>query len=894
MKAERWRQIEDLLDAALECEPAERGALLDRACAGDPDLRREVESLLVHKTPSENFIEAPAFVFAADLLAGSAGKQLEDQQLGPYKILRELGRGGMGAVYLAERSDGEFQQKVALKLVRRGFPDPDLTRRFRRERQILASLNHPNIARLLDGGVSDDGEPFFVMEYVEGVRIDAYCDEHNLSTEEKLKLFLTVCQGVAYAHQNLIVHRDIKPSNVLVTIDGTPKLLDFGIAKLLDAENADEYTESNFRAFTPDYAAPEQIRGETITTASDVYSLGVLLHDLLHDVRHSDNAQSAREARRSESSEQKTVATNLPTNQESGNRKAKANNQKFVGSELKNIIAMARREEPARRYNSVAQFAEDIQRYLAGLPVRAQKDSFTYRAEKFVRRNKVGVGAAALVLLSLVIGLAAALWQANVARRERDRAERRFSEVRQLSNALLTDIAPKIERLEGSTEARESLVKRAIEYLDSLARESADDPQLQSELAAAYEKVGDLQGAPRRPNLSDFSGAIVSYEKAQKIRQTLLAKNPSDFEQRRLLAANLSKLSYVRWWLSDVSASVRDSEKALEIYDRLIAERPDSVELKLAAAETQIDYANIYYFNDQIAETYPPLRKALTTLETLRQTNPESVETLRLLSRGYTNLGVTLRWDSKQKEGEAEMSKAFEISESLVEKYPHDTVLKQGLLYTYLQASQLYQEVDDARAFGILLKALRVAEDSVKIDLANTQARQNLAKTYSMLGLIALRLKKLTEAVSYLESSSATFAELEKIEPKNRTYKHDIGRVLMFLGLARQQRGNFTDALASYDKAVALFQDDVQADPKNIFPLRKLASVYTYIGDTHRDIAQAAGGGQERQTHRRAAKENYQRALDVFLQLQEHNALAEEDRKYLEETQAAVERMSEK
>ena len=479
------------------------------------------------------------------------------------------------------------------------------------------------------------------------------------------------------------------------------------------------------------------------------------------------------------------------------------------------------------------------------------------------------------------------MWQANAARRERDRAERRFTDVRQLSNALLFEIAPKIERLEGSTEARASLVQRALEYLDSLAHESGDDPQLQSELAAAYEKVADLQGAPRRPNLSDFSGAIASYEKAQKIHEQLLARDPNDFERRRRLAANLSALSYTRWWLSDVSAALADSAKALELYDALVAERPDSLELRLAAAEAQIDLANIYYFNDQVAETYPPVNKALATLETLRQSDPENVEVQRLLGRGYTLLGTTLRWDNKLKEGEVEMAKAFAIGESLAEKYPHDTVVKQGLLNTYLQASQLYQEFDDARSFEILLKALRVAEDSVHSDAANTQARQNLAKTYSMLGLIAVRLKKLNDAVLYLERSSATFAELEKIEPKNRTYKHDIGRVLMFLGLAKHGRRDFTGALESYDKAVALFDDDVRADPKNIFPLRKLASVYTYLGDTHHDLAQTMSG-QNRQTHLQTAKENHERAMNIFLQLQTQNALAEEDRKYIDELRAAL------
>ncbi|MGB8510503.1 MAG: serine/threonine-protein kinase [Pyrinomonadaceae bacterium] len=890
MRSEEWQKVEELLNTALGLPDPERRKFLDETCADSPGLRREVESLLVCEEKADGFLDAPAIAFSADFFDGADGlEERAGQIVGHYRIKREIGRGGMGAVFLAERSDGEFRQEVALKVVRRSFADAELARRFRRERQILASLNHPNIARLLDGGVSADGEPFFAMEYVEGVRIDDYCAARNLSTEARLKLFVAVCRGVSYAHQNLVVHRDIKPSNILVSADGTPKLLDFGIAKLLDADHAEEHTQTDLRAFTPDYASPEQLSGGRVTTASDVYSLGVLLqsvlggsHSLSSNMRHATPG-----GWRSETTGRKTGATNLPTNQEDGNQKPRNNPQRFVSAELSNVVAMARREEPARRYASVAQLAEDVQRYLDGLPTRAQKDSFNYRAGKFIRRHKLAVGAGFLVALSLVAGLALALWQANIARRERDRAERRFTDVRQLSNALLFEIAPKIERLEGSTEARESLVKRALEYLDSLARESGEDAGLQSELAAAYEKVGDLQGLPRRANLGDFNGATASYQKARQIRRTLLAMNPNDFERRRSLAANLSSLAYIRWWQSDVSGALADSEQSLEIYDRLLAERPDALELRIAAAETRLDRADMFYFNDQIAETYPPLRAGIATLETLRQANPEHVEILRLLAKGQTILALTLRFDNKFSEGETELAKAFAISEALAAKYPHDPVEQRGLLYTYQQGSQLYQEVDDARAFQIQLKAVSVAEDAARSDPANSQARQNLAKSYSLLGLLAVRLKRLDEAVRHLEKSAALFSELEKLEPQNRTYKDDIGRVLMFLGLAEYERRNFTGALASYEKAVALFEVDVRADPKNFFPLRKLASIHTYIGDAHRDYARTLGG-QLRQTHLQAAKENHRRALDIFLQLESQNALAEEDRKYLDELRDAL------
>jgi tetratricopeptide (TPR) repeat protein len=617
-----------------------------------------------------------------------------------------------------------------------------------------------------------------------------------------------------------------------------------------------------------------------------VYSLGVLLGEQLAG-RHSSNKAARAAGAWKSKSVGRTVAGNGSTGTDYEQQKTSTKNEQLPSAELENIVAMARREDPTRRYSSAALLAEDVQRFLDGRTIRAQKDSFSYRAGKFIQRNKITVGALTLVIVSLVVGFAVALWQANVARRERARAEGRFTDVRQLSNALLFEIAPKIERLEGSTEAREALVKRALDYLDSLARESHDDTTLQSELAAAYEKVGDLQGMPRHANLGDFNGAMASYEKARQIRQGLLAAHPNDFELRKNLAANLSALSFIRWWQSDVSGALIDSEKSLNLYGALLAEKPDLVELQLAAAETRLDRANIFYFNDQIAETYPPLRTAIAALETLRQANPEDAETLRLLSKGETILALTLRFDDKVKEGEIELAKAFVLSEALAARHPHDPVQKQGLLYTYQQGSQFYQEVDDARGFEIQLKAVKVAEDAARTDTANTQACQNLAKSYSLMGLLALRLKKLDEAVLHLDKSAATFAELEKLEPKNRTYKHDIARVLTFLGLAQFERRDFTGALASYAKAAALYEDDVRADPKNIFPVRKLASVHTYIGDAHRDYAKTLGG-QLRQTHLQSARENHQRALDIFMQLEAQNALAENDRKYVEELRTAL------
>ncbi|HJU55464.1 MAG TPA: serine/threonine-protein kinase, partial [Pyrinomonadaceae bacterium] len=675
MDVTRWQQIKDVFALVLEQPTSRRAAVLREASGDDAALRAEVESLLAAHDESRPLLERGDYGAASIFVAAAAS--YAGKEFGRYRVVREIGRGGMGAVFLAERADGEFKQEVALKVVGRTFADSELVRRFRRERQILASLNHPNIARLLDGGVSNEGEPYLLMEYVEGVRVDDYCDERKLSTRERLRLFLAVCRGVSYAHQNLIVHRDIKPSNVLVTRDGVPKLLDFGIAKLLDAEHADDRTETNWRAFTPDYASPEQIRGEQITTASDVYSLGVLLADMLGGLRHTEDARRSGVATPSESAAEKTVATNLPTNQEAGGGKAKAGARKAIGAELKNIIAMARREEPARRYSSVAQFAEDVQNYLDGLPVRAQKDSVTYRAGKFIRRNKVGVIAAAFVLLSLVGGIIATVWQARRAEANQARAEKRFADVRGLSNALLNDIAPNIERLEGSTAARQSLVAQSLKYLDSLAVESADDTTLQMELAAAYEKVGVLQGDSNKPSLSDFRGAIASLEKAQTIRRQLLRTNPKATENRRLLADNLRLLGVRRMAQNDIEGGIRDGKEAVQIYENLIAENPDAPALRTAQLETRVEVAISYVDINRFAEAIPLLEQSASEIEALRRGGADDAEPQRILAKCLAYLGFSLSWESRQPEAEAKMNEAVSLAESLAARYPHDANFKQ-------------------------------------------------------------------------------------------------------------------------------------------------------------------------------------------------------------------------
>ncbi len=926
MNARNWEKIKETFAQVLEIPSNQRAEFLTRVCDGDKNLQAEIESLLeAYNETQQHLIENQEF--AAAPLFETNGTNYAGKRFGNYKIIREIGRGGMGAVFLAERSDGEFDQQVALKIVRQTFAAADLERHFRRERQILASLNHPNIAKLLDGGVSDAGEPFIAMEFIEGEPILDFAEKRNLEIEDRLQLFLKVCDAVSYAHRNLIIHRDIKPLNVLVDKSGVPKLLDFGLAKIFDENMLDvSQTETAFRAFTPAYASPEQMRGKNITTASDVYSLGVVFYELLtgerpfqfedktyEEILRSIDTQEPLPPSAMIETAAKSFAFNVnaPTEVISEGNTAPPNNSRktresnnfrrtvsptfgikphVLRGDLDNIILKALKKEPSRRYSSVEQFSEDIRRYLANLPVLARPDTLSYRATKFVNRNRVSVIAGLLIFLTLIGGIFATVWQARRAEANQARAEKRFADVRGLSNALLIDIAPKIERLEGSTEARQALVAQSLKYLDSLAVESADDFVLQAELAAAYEKVGVLQGESRKPSLSDFRGAIASLEKAQDIRRRLLDINPNDTENRRLLAENLRLLGVRRMFQNDVEGGVRDGKEAVSIYEKLVAENPDSLPLKTALLETQIEDAVSYVDLNRFAEAVPLLQQTASRIEKLRQTNPGDAEIWRIQAKCLAYLGYSLSWESRQPEAEAEMTRAVEITESLAARFPNDANYRQDLWRIYQIAAGIYEEIDYARMYELGEKARRVMEETVALDRANAQARHNLAMTLSRLSVPVANLGKTDEAFAHLERAAAILSELQAKDPLNRGYDENLSSVFTRTGAAKYKSGDLAGALEAYEKSRSSLEAQVARDPANTRLQRNLNSMCADIGGIHGDYIKITSG-QTRQNHLEAAKENYRRALDGLLKAETENAFSEVDRKNLEEVRAAFEEL---
>ncbi len=639
MTPEKWLEVKEIFYAALELPSAQRRSFIENKDLDD-DLRVEVEALLASSDEAESFIEAPALTRVANLVTAEKSASYIGKQIGSYKIEREIGKGGMGAVYLAKRADQEFDKKVAIKLIKRGFDTDEIIERFRAERQILAALEHPNITRLIDGGSTDDGLPYLVMDYVEGLPLNKYCAENSASLNERLDIFLKICAAVTYAHQNLIIHRDLKPSNVLVTGDALPKLLDFGIAKLTAPNSSATVggAQTNFRVMTPEYASPEQVSGQTVTTASGIYSLGVMLYELLTGTRPFRlRTNSAEEISR-------IITDTAPTRpSESGKAEGEKGRKRerekitrenitasprlpYSVSQLKgdldNIILMAMRKEPERRYSSVEQFAADIRRYLNGLPVLAREDSFGYRAEKFVKRNKPGVAAGLGIALSLVGGLIATSRQAKIARRQRDRALRETEKAERINQFLQKMLSSADPREQGKDVKVIEVLGKAAKAIEN---DFADQPEITADL---HTTIGTTY-----LNLGLLDSAESHLQKALDLR---LKHFPRRTAEVALSQNNFGKLLQVK---GDLNSA-----------EPLYAEALETFRLLRKDAEVAKVLSNFAYLLALMGKTREAIRLHTEELEIRRalygENHAEVAKTLGSLATGYGILGERQKTES--------------------------------------------------------------------------------------------------------------------------------------------------------------------------------------------------------------------------------------------------------
>ncbi|HEX7516169.1 MAG TPA: tetratricopeptide repeat protein [Chthoniobacterales bacterium] len=605
---DRAQRIAEIVEAALDREPSEWPSFFEESCGDDEMLRAEVESLLGYQEEATDFIEAPAYQSNADLLAEESHALRIGELFAEYKILSLLGEGGMGEVYLAE--DAKLGRKVALKLVKAGFGRANLLRHFRREERILAGLTHPNIARLYGGAVTPDGVPYFVMEYVEGERLDHYCDVRKLKIPERLQLFRRICSAVSYAHQHLVIHRDIKPANIRVTAEGEPKLLDFGIAKLVDPQTEQDGapTMTLQGVMTPEYASPEQVRGEGVTTTSDIYSLGVVLYELLTGQRpYRIKSRRPDDVARAISEEEPQRPSTAVTKQ---NQSSVILNPRSLRGDLDNIVLMAMRKEPSRRYASVAQFSEDIRRHVEGLPVVARKDTVGYRSTKFIRRHRVGLAAATFVAIAIIAGLIAALWEARQARHQRDVAQRINTFLQDMLGAAAPD-----------TKGIDIKVADVLSDASSRAKtELANQPQVMADvlltLGRTYISLGQYQ--PAEANL----------------RAALEASLKANGELHPTTATTMGWLGLALANLNKAAEGEQISRKAVELQRKLHPRGHEDLGVALYALGMNLIYKN----EPKAAQRY--LKEASELIKKhLGETNGYYMTSLVMLAMAHERAG---------------------------------------------------------------------------------------------------------------------------------------------------------------------------------------------------------------------------------------------------------------
>ena len=807
MSSTRWDVVKALFSAALEMPRKDRAEYLRLESGGDAALIAEVQSLLdAHDQPGA-FLDTVTHEFRSQAFASSgAARSRMGERIGAYRIVGLLGTGGMGDVFQAVRDDDQYRAEVAIKLMRADVRSTLTEQRFRIERQILAGLDHRNIARLLDGGTADGGVPYVVMELVAGRPIDAWCDARQLGVRERVQLFLQVCAAVSYAHQHLVVHRDLKPNNILVTADGSVKLLDFGIAKLLEADADTRVAEANatattLRAMTLDYASPEQVSGAPVTTVSDVYSLGVVLYRLLtgkspYAVRGNDAARMA-----------EILSDAAPTRPSQVERK--------VDSDLDNILLMALRKEPQRRYASVEQLAGDLRNYLTGMPVSARGNSLRYRAGKFAKRRRVELAAGVLVGCALLGALVFSVREARIAEHERVIAQQHFESVRNLANTMLFQLHDEMARGPGSLKSREMLVKTSLEYLDALYKPGGSDPRLQQELANAYIKVASIQGSDTESNRGNFSAALDSYARAIALLEPLV-KADSANPQAGWALANAYVEQAGLLMVARGPRFARDSAKEGVALTEAFAPRiPDEAQRLARIVTAYVTQARILGFMGSSLEAMDSLEKLINVSETYWHAHPDDERAFQALSTAYNNAAHI---DDPRLSGDAAIDeRAFALlkkrmwaDEKLVALKPDEFEYQNRLAGTrYNFGLRLAARGKFEQAIAPYEQAIPVAAKAAAMDPDDVRSKYALA-------LYETRLAHALFKTGSVEKARTLFLECERM--LDEVFKRDnslrtefalgvnavrLGELYMHLGLWREAHDTLRRGVASLRNVTA-------------------------------------------------------------------------------------------
>jgi len=783
MTADQWLRVKTLFGEALELPADERAAWLARQTAGDGALVAEVLSLLAsHDQPGAFLDEVPTQVRVEALNAGEQAGRL-GERIGAYRIVERIGTGGMGDVFKAVRDDDQYRAEVAIKLMRSDVRNPLAEQRFKTERQILAQLDHRNIARLLDGGTTPNGLPYVVMELVAGEPIDQYCESHKFSTRERAQLFLQVCAAVSYAHQHLVIHRDLKPNNILVTADGSVKLLDFGIAKLIDADPLSgaktAETVTQMRAMTLEYASPEQVSGGAVTTVSDVYSLGVVLYRLLtgQSPYRATGGDAARVA--------EILGDTTPTRPSQA-----ATRERLIDTDLDHVLLMALRKEPQKRYGSVEQFANDLRNYLAGNPVAARRGTMGYRLGKFIRRYKAPIAATMLVIVSLAVGLGFAIREAREAERQRAVAQRHFDSVRSLANKLI-EFNDEIKKLDNSTKAQETLVKTALQYLDTLHQEAGGDAALKEELGIAYAKVGTIQGSQIDSNIGDPKAAIATFAKSNELLESLIAANPENVKAGAFLGQSYLRQARTLMYTEGAKTGLPAAERAVQLCKASRKGFQSEALYVGMLGDSYAIHAAILGVLGRNDEAKVSVGNLIALSEEYANANPTDEMALRALAKAYMNAAITddPRETSAQRLARAEplMRKSIAVWDRVIALNPA------GKDYRWTQAEAQYNLGDSLFDDGRNAAALELFRQA-SVTLQNHDPNDAHAVLVNAMNDVNL-VKALVKERSFAEADTVIARVdpvLRKSLKEGRTVQNEyfLGVLCIYRGLIDVERAD--------------------------------------------------------------------------------------------------------
>lgn len=885
MKGSDWSRVRQLFSQAREIDdPARRMAWLMEQCGDDAKLIGEVESLFAADAGSGEFLSAAPHAETVAVLDREHKIKMHHRKVGAWRLLELVHQGGMGEIYLAERIMGGFQQRAALKLLRLGLATPELVQRFEQERQILAGLEHSAIARLLDGGRLDDGLPFLAMEYVDGEHIDVWCDRNNLDAHQRVALLCRACDAVQHAHQHLIIHRDLKPANILVTADGELKVIDFGIAKLVEQDGGDGQVTSTTTLLTRNYASPEQVRGELVSTQTDVYALGVLaywllaglapyhidsnsLQDLFKKVCEVDPPPPGKAFSRLAESESER-ARHIAEARSVRVRRL----QKTLDGDLGIIVMKALHKDPARRYDSPAALAADLERWQKGLPVEARPDSMFYRIGKYMRRHRVAAAAFAMVVLALIGGLGATLWQAGRATAARNVAESRFVDVHQLANALVFDLHDAIVDLPGSTRARRLLVEQALVYLEELRGHAGSDHDLLDDLATAYIKIGDVQGHPEKASLGDLSGARDGYLKAVAIRRELLDSSPDSARPAHELANALDHAGMAYFWQDKIEDSLRSYEEALALRQAVLEQgRVDDAHQRGLAATLE-GMARVLSWESRDRAALESFDRAIDIRIRQHEAAPDSVERSLELATALNLRGFS-RVRQDMTEGVDDHRRAVEISARALDVARDNPQLQLVLVRSRTRLAQALRRFERwQESIGEHERALAVASKMVADDAHDVSAREMLAWTRQAFSETCDMAGRLDCAEEHAHAALEQHKQLALANPDDASLQQSLAIGHQTLGRVLSKRGHFDQARAVYAEALAVQNERLRASPDALSIYEATAGMHLDLGENEYDRARLGElPAYERAAALGRALEHYEQYFDLYRHV-EHNA----------------------